>query len=182
MEGINLHFQDYYSLYRKDVYLTAYSILHSQAAAEDITEEAFLELYTNMLHVDNIRNVKAWLLIVSKRKAINYAKSRNWNFSQLEEECCGKSFENQIVDRIFIGNILNDLYTHNKFWYEVVEMHYLLGMTVREIALTLNCTEMSVLNGLRRARLYLKKEYEYIEVTMVIVVVWLYLYNIYYHI
>ena len=179
MQRINSCFQEYYIAHRKDVYLTAYSILHNRTTAEDITEESFIELYTNMLCADNIRNVKAWLLIVAKRKSINYINSKSWSIAHLEDEHCGKSYENRIIDRVFVSEILNDLYSHNRFWYEVIEMHYVLGMSVREIASKLDCTEMSVINGLRRARIYLRKEYEFVEATTVIVVVWIFLYNLY---
>lgn len=180
LDKINGVFEQYYMDYKQDIYRIALWMLKDRTAAEDIVEDAFVKLYTHMLNTENMSHVRPWLILVVKRDSLNYIKASNNKTLPLNSEI--HTSRQQInFDRIFINDMLENLYQHNTRWYQVIEMHYFLGMSISEISSEFKCSEYSVKNSLHKARKYLQKEYEFAETTTVIVIAWLHIYNIYYH-
>lgn len=157
MNCINKEFESYYIRYRHEIYRIALWITNNHCSAEDIVEETYIALYTHMLHAEKLDNVYPWLIVVAKRKSINLVKATK-KFAPYNTDI-ERAQEIDIANQIFISDMLDCLYQRNKRWYQVIEMHYILGMTTAEVAAELKCTDVSVRNSLYRARKYLRGEY-----------------------
>lgn len=153
---LNNLFEKYYCSYRSLVFSIAYDILHDKDDAEDVVSDVFTKLYAHMLNCIEIRNVKPWLCVVTRNQAYDYLTDKQ-HYSELSfDTICPDTVE----IRVFASEILKKLLKHNKQWFDVIGMHYVLGMSVKEIALELNCTSHSVRGIIYRAKKYILNEYK----------------------
>lgn len=177
MDTINRDFEQYYINYKNDIYRVALWLLKDHNTAEDIVEDVFVKLYIHMLNAKNIANVRPWLILVVKRDALNYIKSADNNNLSLDSDIHAARQEINF-NRLFVNDMLENLYRHNPRWYQVTEMHYFLGMSVGEIARELKCSEYSIKNSLHRARKYLQREY--VEISTIIILILLFYRRLFY--
>ena len=64
-------------------------------------------------------------------------------------------FTDDLYTKLYTDTILEKLYQKNKRWHDICLLHYLLGMSIREISEVYNCSESSVSNALYRAKKYI---------------------------
>lgn len=153
----------YYENYNY-VYKVAYRILRHKESAEDVLMEVFCKLYECMLQNKKLNNVSAWLLIVTKSTALDYArKNQKLNTVSIGEhtQLSEKDFSEQLITKTFVSVMLQDLYTYNPTWFEYVTMYYMLDMTYEEIAARCKTTPVAVKSALYRTRKYLTKKYSH---------------------
>lgn len=71
-----LSFEQVYLQFIRPVYIAAYGILQNQADAEDVTQDVFLA-YFQMEDKKRIRDLKNYLLKMTRNKALDYLKKKN---------------------------------------------------------------------------------------------------------
>src|SRR5258708_306344 len=73
--------------YERSVYLSAYSVLHNQADAEEVMQETLLKAFT---HLDQLRSTdkfKSWLMLIAINEArMRRRKDRQHLYESLEEQ------------------------------------------------------------------------------------------------
>jgi len=69
---------DYFEQWREPVYRYLVAAFGAAAQAEDITQEAFLQLYRYLHAGQSIANVRAWVFRVAHNLAINQIKSQQF--------------------------------------------------------------------------------------------------------
>lgn len=80
----NLEFKHLYTLHKKHVFAMALSILRDSSLAEDVMQETFIKLYQHQTHQD-IPNVKAWLLSVSRNTALDLYRKKKREIAGFDE-------------------------------------------------------------------------------------------------
>ena len=163
---MNNRIKDIYMQHYSMVIGIAYSTLHNMDASSDVAAEVFLKLIENMKVKNDIKNVKAWLCVVTRYTAYDYL-DKNKKISFLDEVPWYLNTENftaAIHGKIFAEEILNKLYKKNKKWFDICLMHFLLGMSIKEISEYYKCTENSIEGNLYRARKYIQKNYSPLEI------------------
>ena len=163
---MNNRIKDIYMQYYSMVIGIAYNTLHNMDASSDVAAEVFLKLVENMKVKNDIKNVKAWLCVVTRYTACDYL-DKNKKVSLLDEVPWYLNTENftaAIHGKIFAEEILNKLYKKNKKWFDICLMHFLLGMSIKEISEYYKCTENSIEGSLYRARKYIKNNYSSFEI------------------
>lgn len=133
--------------------------------AEEITQEAFLRLYSHLAGGNELRNPKAWLFRVSHNLAINHVKRRGLAQSAepaFETEECGEPAapepdpERQVLEKersTGLRTAIRNLTDHQRrCLYLRAE-----GLRYREIAETLDISVSSVVETLTRAVERLRK-------------------------
>jgi RNA polymerase sigma-70 factor (ECF subfamily) len=65
---------DCFQIFRRPVFLYVAGILRDHAEAEDVTQEAFLRLFGQLLSGDEIHNLRSWLFQVSHNLAIEHRR------------------------------------------------------------------------------------------------------------
>ena len=161
-EGSRLEkeFENLYTQHYQTVVKVAYTVLHDSMTSQDIASEVFLKLFESLLHKKDIQNIKAWLIIVAKYTAYDYLRDKNKEVSieRFENSLHTSDFTDDLYTKLYTDTILKKLYQKNKRWHDICLLHYLLGMSIREIAEMYNCSESSISNALYRAKRYLTSQ------------------------
>ncbi len=168
-------FNEIYEKYKNLVLKVAYRFSGDLQAAEDIMQDTFLTLYKEQ--GKEYRNVKAWLCLAAKHRALNYQKRVSHEvlesvfedtfgdeagFKQptresTEEEYLEQYREEQRTE--FHEHIMAELMKKNPRWYEAIMLVCLRECSQEEAAKRMSMTKDSFYVLLHRARTWIKKTY-----------------------
>jgi RNA polymerase sigma-70 factor (ECF subfamily) len=143
------------------------------AAAEDVTQEAFLKAWKNLKKFDAEKNFKTWIFSIARNSSIDFLrKKQTLNFSAFE----GEDQNNPLVDNLADPEPLPlDLLKTKEFMAEfelalqnlpegsrvVLLMHLSDDLTFKEIAKILKQPLDTVKSRYRRGLIVLRKVLEY---------------------
>ncbi len=140
----------YIELYRPTVFRVALNYLKNYEDAEDISQDAFVKLYTCETQFSSSENVKAWLIRVTINLCKNQLRSM-WHRSKCELPqdipAPGEEYS-ELADCI---NKLRPEYA------SVIYLFYYEGYQVKEIATLCGMTSTAVRTRLSRGRRILKE-------------------------
>jgi RNA polymerase sigma-70 factor, ECF subfamily len=127
---------DTYDRYSGIVYGVALRVLGDAAAAEDVLQEVFLQLWRNPQAFDASRGKLAtWLAVIARNRAIDHLRKR-----PLEDDIeglpisTGVSLENEAEQRLAVEKIRGALSRLPQEQRRALEMAFFEGMTHTEIA------------------------------------------------
>jgi len=160
--------------YERSVYLSAYSVLHNQADAEEVVQETLLKAFT---HLDQLRandKFKAWLLLIAVNEArMRRRKDHRHLYDSLEEQAMATE-EGEFMPRQFADwrEIPSDLVERKEIkaavrsaldtlpekYREVFVLRDMQHLTVTETAAVLGLTVPAVKTQLHRARLQMREQ------------------------
>ncbi len=151
--------------YGKLIYSVAYKITLNEQDTEDIFQETFTKAYFKLPKLANHANIKAWLCMAAKNRAINLVTS-SWS-KKVELTQAPYDIAPQGADSDELVELIKKLtYSHR----QCIWLYYYVGYKTAEIADLLGVPDATVRTRLRRAREQLKceiveihggKEYEY---------------------
>lgn len=163
-------FEYYYVTYRKAMFYAAYSVLGNTDDAEDAVHNAFLSISK---HIDVLLNAaendgKCYCVKAAKNAALNIVRknSRNGNEISIEEfyDIPDQSFENMISQTEY-SEILAVIRDMDESYRDVLYMRYVMDMSVKQIADTLDRKLSTVKQQLVRGKKYLIEKLSLKEVT-----------------
>jgi RNA polymerase sigma-70 factor (ECF subfamily) len=129
-----------------NAYRAALLVVHDRAAAEDITQEAFLRAVRALDHFDRTRPFAPWLHRIVVNRAIDWARARAARREiELEGDRPAPERHAEIGDEVMIA--LGRLSPEHR---AVIVMRHLLGYTPGEIARELDLPRGTVNSRLRR--------------------------------
>ncbi|HET90675.1 MAG TPA: RNA polymerase sigma factor [Chloroflexi bacterium] len=149
-----------YERYKTSVYRTALAITRDEKAAEDILQEAFIRVYTYADSIDERMPLGPWLYRVTVNLSYNWSnRVKRW-FNALQD----------VLDRLMVSSVQRhpEVITEEQEWRIVLEqaldslstdhrvvtvLHYLEGLSLKEIAFI-----MGVPEGTVKSRLYYARE------------------------
>lgn len=137
----------------------SYSFLRDESAAEDVMDETFITLLVKRRHFREEKSLKAFLFKVARNKCLDYLR-RDRRLTPLDEGAVGKLMgdaeEEAILSernqRFYLA--LQELPPNYR---EALELFYLEGFSVEEIAAILRKNRKQVYNFLQRAKERLRK-------------------------
>jgi RNA polymerase sigma-70 factor, ECF subfamily len=127
---------DLYYRYSGIVYGVALRVLGSTAAAEDVLQEVFLQLWRNPQAFDADRGKLApWLAVIARNRAIDLLRKRPME-EDIEELpiATGVNIEDEASERIAIDKVRGVLALLPADQRKALEMAFFEGMTHTEIA------------------------------------------------
>ena len=173
----NREFNEIYEKYKNLVLKVAYIYSgNNYDAAEDITQDTFLKLYTGFKDL-KIEKIPAWLYTVTKNSALNYKKkygclvSIDDEESGLENTLSTGSTEEGYIEREhktekenLNDRILSGLMEKNQRWHDAVLLAYYMDIPQERVAEIMG-VKIGVLHSiLHRAKVWIRKtngvEYE----------------------
>lgn len=96
-KGEEASFRHFVNSYSKDLFYYAQCFVRSKETAEEVVSDVFLDVWRHREEIDEIKNIKAWLLTLTHNKAISYLRKAE-NSSEIA------SWE-EIDDFQIIGNL-----------------------------------------------------------------------------
>ena len=155
---------DLYNLYRHQIYRTALAITHNTSAAEDILQECFLRVYKYADRIDADLPLAPWLYRVTVNLSYTWTK-RNKRYrisldgfidrlvSPATHTPESSTEHSELQEKL--QEAINSLPFGQR---AVVVLHYLNGMSLKEIAEILDCPEGTVKSRLYHARESLREK------------------------
>lgn len=149
--------------YQKLVFSIAFSICKTYENAMDITQEVFLKAFKKLNTFKGSSTFKTWISKISYNESINWQKKNSrhqdyedtqqfewkiFNDSNQEDEILAK--ENRVM-------LLRSLFDLNTKYRLAVVLRYFENQSIKEIAVSMNCSEGVVKNMLFRSIQKLKR-------------------------
>lgn len=170
MEKENDQLDDLFMKYRDMVIRNAYLVVKDYYWAEDICQETFIRLERHLDHVPSSQ-VKAWLICVSGRLAVDYLrKGGKYEIKVGVDETDLELMEQNDSDLSSLfekkeeyeqrGKILKKLKKEKPLWYDVICMSYLEDMDNPSIGKELGVKPSLVSKWKERGKRWLKTAYE----------------------
>lgn len=165
-------FQRVYNANKELIFKTALKYSENYDVALEITQDTFLQLYTNFDTYDMDYTVR-WLVKSAKNAAINYSKraareipdeditltSDLRESADSPEDLMFKTMHDKEKTELK-EDILGSLYKLNERWYNAVTMVYCLGKGQQDTADELGVSIEVLHSVLYRARQWIKKNYK----------------------
>lgn len=162
-------FERIYYSYRKQMFTVALSVLGNEADAEDSVHDVFCNIAEKCLptlqNIKNEQDMKNYLLKAAKNSALNKKRDSKPSISLNENNSFGT--EKDISDNKFLDMICNNLSYQqtvsairnlDKKYEEVLYLHFVLEMSVPEVADYLNRNKNTVKKQLSRGKMILLKK------------------------
>ncbi|ACB84609.1 RNA polymerase sigma factor [Natranaerobius thermophilus] len=150
-----------YKKYHRELYFYALSLCRHEELAKDLVSETFYKAFLTLETPDN--NIKFWLFRVLKNLFIDYQRTSKYHFSLEDYEII---LDNQNQDsplkKIIKNERDHEIYkkilslTPNNY-REIIILYYYGGLSIKEIAVTLNSNPSTIKTTLHRARKKLKR-------------------------
>ncbi len=152
-------FETLYDKYKGQVYRTALAIVREQGAAEDILQDCFIKVYTNIDRIDSSRPLIPWLYRVTVNLSYNWVTRRKRWLIPLETvidrlTTAPRTSPEQVLDENELRHVVQEAIYSLTFEQRVVLiLFYLNNFSIREIAYILEVPEGTV-----KSRLYYGRE------------------------
>lgn len=76
-KGDELSFRYFVDSFSKDLFYYARCIVHSKELAEEIVSDVFFDVWKNRDKLDEIQNIKSWLITLVHNKSISYLRKED---------------------------------------------------------------------------------------------------------
>lgn len=159
-------FEDIYISYRKQMFLVARSVLGNDSDAEDIVHDVFLKIAKkHMARINKIEkdtDLRNYLLKATKHAALDH-----WRKHRRERMAAGAEFEAVVLDVVdltddaFVEKICNSIEYERigsaiaslkDIYREVMYYHFVMDLSVPEVAKLLDCKVSTVKQRLVRGK------------------------------
>lgn len=167
----NRKFEQYFQQYKNLVIKMVLNKTKDYQAAQEICQQVFIALYTNMDRVAP-ELVKAWLIRCTQHAIIDYirrAKTHDAIFVDVDTQIAEKG--NLIVEELLelhdermdnqelAGRIMRTVRAANEQWYQVLMLHCVDGLSYNEIAEKLHISLPVLRARMYRARTFVREKF-----------------------
>lgn len=148
--------------YEKYVYKIAYGFGQSPDNAMDIVQNVFVKVFQKLSTFNQEGSFKSWLGRVSYNEGVNWVRANQniRNYESFNEEnqaiVFSKSNEDEYLAKENKSELIKCLFDLNTRYRLAVVLRYFEDMPIKDIALTLDCSEGVVKNMLFRSLKKLK--------------------------
>lgn len=158
--------QELFVRYSRMIFVIAFRILHDRGEAEELVQDVFIHLFQRGSQFDSARGTaKAWIVQIAYHRALDrkaYLERRAFYVStevsdELNVLCEGPDLDGIIGDQEQIARIQTALGTLTAEQRLTLQLHFLSGLELREIAFRLNDSLGNVRHYLYRGLSRLRK-------------------------
>lgn len=152
--------QRLYDRFGQQVYSLAYAVAQNREAAEEITQDVFLKLWTKVENYEPNTNFRAWLLRMTRNQAIDHLRRERKHIEGsvvwVMDDLGGPSnFPDD--DARWIRNALHDLSDAQR---DAIELAFLQGLTHEQIAERLEIPLGTIKSRIRDGLQHLREAWE----------------------
>lgn len=168
--GDSLAFEKLVKSYQNKVYNTCYSFLKQSDIAEDQTQEVFILIFNSIAQFEEKSSLKTWIYRITVSKCLDYLRSQNRKkrkskgilslFGLTQEISSNNDFTPyEHLENKEYAKIIADTLDEMKDKYKTAfVLKYMDGMSQKEIAQIMECSEKAVEGILARAKIILKEK------------------------
>ncbi|WP_177181289.1 RNA polymerase sigma-70 factor [Parapedobacter koreensis] len=156
-------FKAIFDLFNKRLLYLATTIVHDEAMAADIVQDAFVKLWNRRESFNDMMAVKAFLYLCVKNSCRNEYKHNKVvekYLSRQEEPIESPIMMAKIIEAEVLNNLYNAIEKLPVACREVVLLSYFEGMSNQEVAkqlnISINTVKTQKLRALRNLRMFLK--------------------------
>lgn len=152
-------FEEYYILYRQDMYRIAYSILHNCQDAEDAVHEAFIRIANNFMKISQIEREKvlSYFVIIVRNVSVDIIRStKRKNTVSVDDDAAFEVSIDDITEQISYIQLLDVLKSLPTMHRDILLL-YAKGYKTAEIAEFLGISYKAASQRICRARALLLK-------------------------
>ncbi|GLX71354.1 RNA polymerase sigma factor [Paenibacillus glycanilyticus] len=162
-------FQTFVDEYGPYIYRTVYAVLRSPHDAEDVTQEALLQIYRSLPEF-RMDGFKTWITRIAVNKAIDWKRSRMRKPEELVDNLVGfeaegvlaargQPVEAAVIDQEEKRQVREQVDQLPDNYREVVTAYYMENKSYEEIAAQTGLEKKSVESRLYRARNWIKRHW-----------------------
>jgi len=141
-----------YNRYKTMLFQIAFSYLGNKHDCEDVLQEAFIKLYYQAPDFEDSEDEKRWLIRVTINLCKNHLKSF-WHRKRISIEGLDEYAYTQEEKAV-----MSEIIRLPEKYKLVIQLYYIVGYKISEIAEIINLTESAVKMRLKRARELLRVE------------------------
>lgn len=159
-------FEDIYNETSRRVFFTCLNLLKNEADAEDIMQETYIAVYSNLDYLKQAESMSRWIEKIAANKCKDYFRKKipipveDEIFSDIPDDCDDLSLPEEYIVNAEKRKIIMDILKKSlsELQYCTVILYYFNQLSISEVADIMDCKEGSVKNRLSVARKKLKKE------------------------
>jgi len=152
--GSSVAFERLMRRYERLVYKIAYGFTRDATSAMDVTQETFLKVYARLESWRGEGEIKNWIARVAANEGMNWKRSRHRHPTHELDEAVflqpDPQQEDPLIEREVHDALHRSLSSLNPRQQLALVLRYFQGMSTREIAGTLECSEGTARNILFR--------------------------------
>ena len=149
-------FEKIYYKYRNTLFSCAYSIVLNRHDAEDVLHTAFVKIAQNIKKIDDInsKQTASFLIIITKNTALDFSRTNYKNVQECisEDIAYSKDLLEQLLSTLEYQKILNVIKELKPPYNEVLYLHFVNDLSIRQTAKLLNRKEKTVKMQLVRGK------------------------------
>lgn len=149
-----------FELYKTKMYAVAFKWTKSSFAAEEITQEIFISIWTSRAKLPEVNDPEAYLYTIAYNKVSRYLK-KEANQARILKHWQAKDFSNETEETIFanstekfISKAIEQLSPQKKLIYKLNRNH---GKSYQEIGEALHLSSHTVKSHLMKAMKFIRK-------------------------
>ncbi|MBI9034478.1 MAG: RNA polymerase sigma factor [Bacteroidales bacterium] len=137
----------------------ALKVVHNSEDAEEITQDAFLKAYKNLINFKGTSTFKTWLYRIVYNTAISKTRKKRQEYTALDDHLIDNYSEDEIIENInefssddkkyLITKILKQLPEQE---YVIINLFYLEGLPIEDIVEVTGLSKSNVKVKLHRIR------------------------------
>ncbi len=162
-EGDILAFETLVKRYEARLLRFVERIVENEKDAEEIIQDAFLNIYKKIDNIDTKRKFSSYLYTVGRNQAISFLRGKKKELP-LKEEIVGSGTPNDVFERIEIVENQERINKALSFlsgrYRKVIKLYYFRELSYKEIGHELSIPINTVRTHLRRGRQMLRKVFE----------------------
>lgn len=162
-------FKTYILPIKNKLFRFSYNIVNDEVEAEDVVQEVFIKLWKQRDNMDQINNVEAWCMRVTRNLSIDKIRSKHHRTEGFQEgfdmkDDAPSPYQETAGSDLFskIKNLMQRLPEKQRM---VMELRDIEGFSYQEVADALEISLDQVKVNIYRARLAMRKELETLNLT-----------------
>ena len=168
--GDSIAYEKLVKLYQNKVYNTCYSFLKQSDIAEDQTQEVFILIFNSIAQFEEKSSLSTWIYRITVSRCLDYLRSQNRQkrkstgllslFGLSQEIPANNDFTPyEHLENKEYAKIIADTLDEMKGKYKTAfVLKYMEGLSQKEIAQIMECSEKAVEGILARAKIILKEK------------------------
>ena len=149
VEGDRHDFKHVYELYYSMVYAFVFSLVKTEAEAQDIVSDSFVKLWKLRTNFKNLNNIKGFLLITARNASFDYLRHLQ-RLRAAHKEILHLSGEeeakNEMIDAIVFSELNRQIEGLPARCKEIFELLFFHKLTSSQVAQELKISRQTVLN------------------------------------